>query len=119
MQFTMLIYENAATVALREDPVHAGPYWGSWTAYIQSLQEAGVMAGGNVLQPATTATTLRLRDGQRQVQDGPYAETKEQLGGFITLEVPDLDTALDWAARCPAAPVGAVEVRPVLPPMNG
>jgi hypothetical protein len=59
-------------------------------------------------------TTLRQRDGKRQVQDGPYADTKEQLGGFYEIDVPDLDTALDWAARCPAAATGAVEVRPNL-----
>lgn len=58
---------------------------------------------------------MRLQGGQRQVQDGPYADTKEQLGGYILIDVPDLDTALDWAARCPAAAYGAVEVRPILP----
>ncbi len=60
------------------------------------------------------ATTVRLRDGRRQVQDGPYADSKEQLGGYFILDVPDLDVALDWAARCPAAPGGSVEIRPVM-----
>jgi len=73
---------------------------------------------GAGLQPPRTATTLRIRDGQRHVQDGPYADSKEQLGGFFVINVPDLDTALAWAARSPAASSGAVEVRPVLPPMT-
>ena len=72
------------------------------------------MVGGSALQPPAVATTVRQRDGKRQVQDGPYAETKEQLGGYYEIEVADLDTALDWAARCPAASTGAVEVRPNL-----
>jgi hypothetical protein len=72
------------------------------------------MVGGSGLQPPAVATTVRQRDGKRQVQDGPYAETKEQLGGYFEIEVADLDTALDWAARCPAAATGAVEVRPNL-----
>jgi hypothetical protein len=72
------------------------------------------MDGGKGLEPPSTGTTVRLRDGERIVQDGPYADTKEQLGGFFVIDVPDLDAALDWAARCPAATDGVVEVRPVL-----
>ena len=72
------------------------------------------MVGGSGLQPPSVATTVRQRDDKRQVQDGPYADTKEQLGGYYEIEVADLDTALDWAARCPAAATGAVEVRPNL-----
>jgi len=68
------------------------------------------MTGSAGLQPPHAGTTLRQRDGERHVQDGPYAETKEQLGGFYEIEVPDLDKALEWAARCPAAATGAVEV---------
>jgi hypothetical protein len=115
MQYVILIYENDADLSASDDAERAGPYWGAWTAYAQALSEAGVMAGGNGLQPHRAATTVRLRDGRRHVQDGPYADTKEQLGGYFVVEVPDLDAALDWAARCPAAPTGAVEVRPVLP----
>ncbi len=85
-----------------------------WGAYTRALIEAGVLVGGEALHPSATATTLRVRDGGRDVQDGPYADTKEQLGGFYVIEVPDLDTALEWAARNPAASRGAVEVRPVL-----
>jgi hypothetical protein len=78
------------------------------------LIDAGVLVGGNALYPPSTATTLRLEAGRRHVQDGPYAATKDQLGGFYLIEVPDLDTALYWASLNPAASRGAVEVRPVL-----
>ena len=88
-----------------------GPAWG---AYTKALIDAGVMRGGNALQPIHTATTVRLRDGKRQVQDGPFAESKEQLGGYFIIEVPTLDVALEWAAKNPAAARGAVEVRPIL-----
>ena len=87
-----------------------GPAWG---AYTKALVDAGVMRGGNALKPAVTATTVRVRDGKREVQDGPYAETRENLGGYYLIEVDDLDQALIWAARNPAASSGAVEVRPV------
>ena len=75
--------------------------------------KAGVLHGGNRLQPTATATTVRLADGKTQVLDGPYADTKEQLGGYYLIEAPDLDAALAWAARCPRAGHGIVEVRPV------
>jgi len=82
-------------------------------AYTKALIDAGVMRGGNALHPAHTATTVRLRDGKRQVQDGPFAESKEQLGGYYIIDVPDLDSAIAWAAKSPAAKSGAVEVRPI------
>jgi hypothetical protein len=113
MKYTMLMYENAAAFAARTSEQHEA-YWGAWTAYIAALNEAGVMVSGQGLQPATVATTLRLAEGKRHVQDGPYADTKEQLGGFLVLELPSLDEALQWAARCPAASNGAVEIRPIL-----
>ena len=86
----------------------------AWGAYIGALHAAGVAVNGHGLQSRSTATTLRLKDGKRQVQDGPYAEAKEQLGGFYIIDAPDLDTALEWASRCPAAASAAVEVRPNL-----
>lgn len=115
MQYAILIYENESDFAARTDEKRQGEYWGAWAAYAQALTAAGVMAGGAGLQPPHSGTTLRLRGGERHVQDGPYADTKEQLGGHFVLNVPDLDTALEWAARSPAASTGAVEVRPVLP----
>jgi hypothetical protein len=87
-------------------------------AYIGAMKQAGVIVNGDCLQGLHTATTVRVRDGKRLVQDGPFADTKEQLGGYFVIEVPDLDAALDWAARSPAAASSCVEVRPVLPPMK-
>jgi hypothetical protein len=110
MQYAILVYETEHDFAHREQQMPA------YNAYSKALAEAGIMVGGAGLHPSHTATTLQLKDGQRQVQDGPYADTKEQLGGFFLIEVPDLDTALDWAARCPAASNCAVEVRPLLSP---
>jgi hypothetical protein len=114
MKYTILIYESDADFKARTDEARKGAYWGAYRAYTTALREAGVMTGGAPLQPSHSGTTLRQRDGKRHVQDGPYADTKEQLGGFYEIDVPDLDTALSWAARCPAASSGAVEVRPNL-----
>lgn len=118
MKYSLLIYETAQGFALRNDPdpKKREAYWAVWPAYAKALQDAGVMAGGAGLEPPTTATTLRLGDGKRLVQDGPYADTKEQLGGFFMIDVPDLDTALEWAARIPAASGSVIEVRPNLLP---
>ncbi len=113
MRYIMLVYEPAADVDRRDDPAGAPPYIAAWRAYHKALVEAGVYLGGAPLKQAATATTVRLREGRRQVQDGPFAEAKEELGGFFILELPSLDAALDWAARCPAAAVGALEIRPI------
>jgi hypothetical protein len=115
MQFSILIYEPPADFALRNDEAKQAAYWGAWSAYFAAVNEAGVFVSGAGLMPPHTATTVRLKGEKRLVQDGPYADTKEQLGGVFVVEVPNLDAALDWAARCPAAPTGVIEVRPVLP----
>ena len=114
MQYAILVYETPTDFETRNDPDKNGPYIGAYTAYSQALRESGVAAGGAPLSDPSYTTTLRLRDGVRQVQDGPFSETREQLGGFFLIEVPDLDAALKWAERCPAAQSGLVEVRPVL-----
>ena len=114
MQFALLIYESPEAFATRSNQ-DLDPYTGAWRAYYKALVEAGVYVGGDPLELAETGTTVRLNGGKRRVQDGPYADTKEQLGGFIILEVPSLDVALDWAVRCPTASAGAVEVRPLAP----
>jgi hypothetical protein len=118
MQFMMLLNETAEDFAHRTDPAQAADYWGGWTQFIDAMARAGVIVNGAGLQAPHAATTLRVRDGRRVVQDGPYAETKEQLGGYFIIEVPDIDAALDWAARAPSALGASVEVRPVLPPMG-
>jgi hypothetical protein len=81
---------------------------------MEAATKAGVYVGGEGLQPVATATTLRVRDDERMLTDGPYAETKEQLGGYYLFDVKDLDEALEWAARIPEAKTGAVEVRPIM-----
>ncbi len=112
MRYIMVVYETAADVDRRGDPA-GEQYIAAWRAYYKALEEANVYVGGAPLKHAATATTVRLREGRRQVQDGPFAEAKEELGGFLILELPSLDAALDWAARCPAAAAGALEIRPM------
>ena len=113
----LILNETAEDFARRNDPAEAGDYWGGWTAFIGAMAQAGVIVKGDGLQGPHAATTLRIRDGKRVVEDGPFAETKEQLGGYFVIEVTDLDAALDWAAKAPSALTASVEVRPVLPPM--
>jgi hypothetical protein len=91
-----------------------GPYMAEWAAYTEALVAAGAMVAGEALHDVDTASTVRVRDGQRLVTDGPFIESKEVVGGFYVIDVPDLDEALDWAARIPNAHFGTVEVRPVI-----
>jgi hypothetical protein len=116
MQYMLIFCEGMDQFATRNDPDKAPAYWGAWMAYVGALNQAGIVLSGNGLQEPATATIVRVRDGVRHVQDGPHPDTKEQLGGYFVIEVPDLDQALEWAARSPAASYGTVEVRPVLPP---
>jgi hypothetical protein len=117
MHYMLILNETAEDFARRMDPATTGEYWGGWNVFIGAMAQAGVIVKGDGLQGPHTATTIRVRDGKRMVQDGPFADTKEQLGGYFVIDVPDLDTALDWAARAPSALSASVEVRPVLPPM--
>ena len=112
MQYVLLIYEKPEDF-VRRSSAESAEYVGAWRAYHKALVDAGVFVGGHPLEGPETGTTVRRREGKRQIQDGPYASTKEQLGGFTLLELPSLDAALEWAARCPAASYGAVEVRPL------
>jgi hypothetical protein len=112
MQYMLLIYSNeAAMQKLRETQM--SELVGSYMAYTKAMQESGVFVAGDRLQPTASATTVRVADGRSQVLNGPYAETKEQLGGYYIIDVPDLDKALAWAARCPGAQHGTLEVRPI------
>jgi hypothetical protein len=112
VRYAMLVYETEAGVKDRGDP----EYQAAYKAYISAIYGGGVAVGGSGLQDATTtATTFRLIDGKRHIQDGPFPDTKEQLAGFFLIDVPDLDKALEWAARCPStARGGIVEIRPAL-----
>ena len=112
MQFVLMIYHTPEEFALRNNEYN-DPHLGAWRAYYKALVEAGVYVSADALEVPDTGTTVRLRDGKRRVQDGPYAETKEQLAGFIILDLPSVDAAIEWAARCPGASIGAVEVRPL------
>jgi len=85
----------------------------AYSAFTEALKKSGVLVGSNRLRPASMATTVRIANGKSQVLDGPYADTKEQLGGYYLIDVADLDAALAWASRCPGASHGIVEVRPV------
>lgn len=114
MQFALLIYHSPDEFAMRKNDYN-DPHLSAWRAYYKALVEAKVYVSGDALEVAETATTLRLREGKRRVQDGPYADTKEQLAGIIVLELPSIDAALEWAARCPGASLGAVEIRPLAP----
>jgi hypothetical protein len=112
MQYVVLIYERPEDFASRGGG-RSHPYIAAWRAYHKALVAAGAYVGGAPLHDAGTATTVRVEDGRPRVQDGPFAEAKEQLGGFMILDLPSLDAALEWAARCPSAATGAVEVRPL------
>lgn len=113
MQYILMNYTRPAPNATAEE-VAAAAEGNLWGAYTKALVEAGVLVGGEALHPSSTATTLRVTGGARDIHDGPYADTKEQFGGFYVIDVPDLDAALAWAARNPAAADGAVEVRPIV-----
>jgi hypothetical protein len=90
-------------------------HWlGAYLAYVEAMKKAGVLRNSTGLQPTSTATTVRVANGKTQVLDGPYTDSKEQLGGFHIIDVTDLDAALSWAARCPTALHGVVEVRPIM-----
>ncbi len=116
MEYCILICENEQDFAARtsETPETQAAYWGAYNAYIGSLREAGILSGGNALQGPHTGTSIRHRGDKRMVQDGPFADAKEQLGGFLLITVADLDTAMEWASRCPSASTAGVEVRPTL-----
>jgi hypothetical protein len=114
MKYMLLLFASEAAQQAASktdtDQMHA-----AYGAYTQAMIKAGVMGGGERLKPSTSATTVRISGGKTKVVNGPYAESKEQLGGYYIVEAPDLDAALSWAARCPAASHGAVEVRPIWP----
>ncbi len=114
MNYMLMFFQRPGDLERRREDPAAADYWESWRAYMDAIYAAGIVKSGNALEPPLAATTVRLRDGRRHVHDGPFAETKEMLGGYLVIDVPDLDTALEWAARSPSSTTGATEVRPVL-----
>jgi hypothetical protein len=112
MKYLMMIYNDeaaAATMPREQMQTMMGEYY----AYTKEVQDKGAYIGGNPLHPTSSATTLRVRDGKALTTDGPFAETKEQLGGYYLLECKDLDEAIDWAAKIPGAKYGSIEIRPI------
>lgn len=114
MKFSLIVYQTPEAFATYSDPARGDAYSAAWATYAAALGEAGVMSGGAGLEGPDTATTIRFAGDGQQVQDGPFADTKEQLGGFFTIDVADLDAAMKWAARAPLTFGGSVEVRPLL-----
>ncbi len=115
MNYMLLLFNDERRwQTMSEDEARTS--YGAYMAYSKALREAGAYVDGDPLQPTSTATTVRVEsDGKTTVLDGPYVETKEQLGGYYVIDVANLDAALDWAARCPCASHGSVEVRPIMP----
>ena len=104
---------NAAT------PVNDTGMSADYAAFNQAMAKAGVIVGGERLRPSSASSTVRVRDRKAVVLAGPYAETQEQLGGYYIIDVPDLDQAIEWATKCPAAQFGTIEVRPIWPTQRG
>jgi hypothetical protein len=114
MKYMMLFAEPEHHIAVRQS-ADAPAYWAAWSAFAKSISESGLVVEGNALQDKTTATTVRFTNGKRVVQDGPFADAKEQLAGYFILEVPNIDPVLEWAAQVPGLDTGTVvEIRPIL-----
>ena len=111
MQYLLMLYQNEHMWPKMSQAEQAQGI-AAYAAYTAALKKAGVLVGSNRLQATANGTTVRVKEGKTQVLDGPYADTKEQLGGYYLIEVADLDAAISWAARCPGASHGAIEVRP-------
>ncbi|UUZ81928.1 YciI family protein [Paenibacillus sp. P26] len=115
MHFTLMFYESPEDFAARKDPAKQQEYLAGWSHYVNALRESGVVVSGFGLHAPETVATVVRRNGEMLVEDGPFSETKEQIGGLFVIDVPDLETALEWASR---GPVNAVEVRENLLPMK-
>jgi hypothetical protein len=113
MQYLLLIYgDQNGWESMSEE--ERGQVFRAYGSFTQELEQSGAMVGGNALQPTETATTVRVRNDETLTTDGPFAETKEQLGGYYLVNVDSLDEALEWAAKIPGARHGSIEVRPVM-----
>jgi len=112
MEYLLLIYGNESAMLSAPEEASSQRH-AAYMAYTEAMKKAGVLRGGNRLRPTSDATTVRAPGGKQSVLNGPFAETKEQLGGYYMIDVPDLDAALAWAKRCPGTAHGSIEVRPV------
>jgi hypothetical protein len=113
MRYMLLIIGDESRYA-DMSPEEQAAQLGRWSEYTQALVDAGAFVAGDGLQTSSTATTLRVENGERVLTDGPFAETKEQVGGFYTINCKDLDEAIEWAAKLPSAEGGITEIRPVM-----
>lgn len=114
MQYLCLIYDPEKSWTDMSE-AERGKMHGEYMQFTKEIRDSGHYLGGNALQPIATATTVRVRDGKPTITDGPFAETREQLGGYYLIEAKDLDEATRIAARIPSAKIGSIEVRPVMP----
>jgi hypothetical protein len=112
MQYLLLIYRNESKL-VNMSPAERQAVSAEYGTYTQSIVQSGHFKAGDGLQPTTTATTVRVREGKTLTTDGPFAETREQLGGYYLVEAKDLDTAIEIASRIPSARIGSIEVRPI------
>ena len=112
MQYLLLIYDEG-DVASRMSEAERGAMMRDYGSFTEELKAAGKMLAGDALQPVATATSVRIRDGRTVMTDGPFAETKEHLGGYYLIEADDLDEATAWAGKIPTAKWGTIEVRPI------
>ena len=112
MRYLMLIYTPESSMP--PAPVEGRKMMEAYATYTQEVRDNGMMQSGEALQPTSTATTVKVRNGERIITDGPFAETREQLGGYYLLNCKDLDEALDYAAKIPGAQYGSIEVRPIM-----
>jgi len=113
MQYLLMIHDDEAKFE-RMSEQEARDLLAEYGAFTAAIRESGAFVGANRLRPVTTAATVRIRDGEQVVTDGPFAETKEQLGGYYLIDVETLDEALEWAAKIPSARLGSIEVRPIM-----
>jgi hypothetical protein len=119
MHYMLILNETPADFERRDHPENAPAYWAAWMAYSKAVKDAGIFIGGSGLEGPHATTSVSVKNGQTQIHDGPYPETKEMLGGYMIIEVPDLDTAIRWAARSPSATQAPVLVRPLLQQCGG
>ena len=112
MKYLVMIYSSEADES-KMTAQDTGKLMQAYGAYTEALTKAGVTLGGHRLRPTSEATSVRVKGGKTEVLNGPYAETREQLGGYYLIDVPDLDAALSWAARCPSSSHGTIEVRAI------
>lgn len=113
MNYMMLIYQDESTMTAAPVAGKVTDMSAAYVNYTKALKDAGVWLAGDALQPTRSATSVTLANGKTNVVDGPFAETREQLGGYYLIDAPDLDAAISWASRCPGVAVGTVELRPV------